>query len=68
MLETDPIRRKRYLHLPKILALLVCPGIGLISGSVLALTKNSQYLLAVQVLRAPFFMLMAAAVFSFIPC
>lgn len=67
MLETDPIRRKRYLHLPKILALLVCPGIGLISGSVLALTKNSQYLLAVQVLRAPFFMLMAAAVFSFIP-
>ena len=67
VLETDPIRRKRYLRLPKILALLVCPGIGLISGSVLALTKNSQDLLTVRLLRAPFLALMAAAVLSFIP-
>lgn len=53
VLETDPIRRKRYLRLPKILTLLVCPGVCLISGFVLALTKNPQELLAVQLLRAP---------------
>ncbi len=67
VLETDPARRKRYLRLPKILALLVCPGVCLISGSVLALTKNSQELLTVRLLRAPFLALMAAAAFSFIP-
>ena len=67
VLETDPVRRKRYLRLPKILALLVCPGICLISGSVLALTKDAQDLLTVQLLRAPFLALMAIAAFSFIP-
>ena len=67
VLETDPGRRKRYLRLPKMLALLVCPGVCLLSGFVLALTKNSQGLLSVRLLRAPFLALMAAAVFSFIP-
>ena len=67
VLETDPVRRKRYLRLPKILALLVCPGVCLISGFVLALTKNSQNFFAVQLLRIPFLSLMAAAAFSFIP-
>ena len=67
VLETDPVRRKRYLRLPKILALLVCPGVCLISGSVLALTKDAQDLLTVQLLRAPFLALMTIAAFSFIP-
>ena len=67
VLETDPIRRKRYLRLPKILALLICPGVCLTSGFVLALTKNSQELLSVRLLRTPFLALMAAAVFLFIP-
>ena len=67
VLETDPVHRKRYLRLPKILALLVCPGVCLISGSVLALTKDAQDLLTVQLLRAPFLALMAIAAFSFIP-
>lgn len=66
-LESDPIRRKRYLRLPKLLALLVCPGVCLVSGLVLSLTKNSQDLWTVQLLRMPFFSLMVAAVFSFIP-
>ena len=67
VLETDPARRKRYLRLPKILALLVCPGVCIVSGFVLYLTKNSQNLFTVQLLRLPFMALMAAAVFSFIP-
>lgn len=67
VLETDPVRRKRYLRLPKILVLLVCPGVCLISGLVLAFTKNFQHLLTIQLLRTPFFALMAAAVSSFIP-
>ena len=67
VLETDPVLRKGYLRLPKILALLVCPGVCLISGFVLALTKNSQNFFAVQLLRIPFLSLMAAAAFSFIP-
>ena len=67
VLESDPIRRKRYLRLPKLLALLVCPGVCLVSGLVLSLTKNSQDLWTVQLLRIPFFSLMVAAVFSFIP-
>lgn len=66
-LESDPVRRKRYLRLPKILVLLVCPGVCLVSGLVLSLTKNSQDLWTVQLLRMPFFSLMVAAVFSFIP-
>ena len=54
VLETDLNRRKRYLRLPKILALLICPGVCLTSGFVLALTKNSQELLSVRLLRIPF--------------
>lgn len=64
VLESDPVCRKRYVRLPKILALLVYPGVCLISGFVLASTKNYQHLEAVQLLRMPFFLLMAAAVFS----
>lgn len=67
VLESDPIRRKRYLRLPKLLALLVCPGVCLVSGFVLALTKNSQDLWTVQLLRMPFFSLMVAAVFLLFP-
>ena len=67
VLETDPIRRKQYLRLPKILTLLICPGICLIPGFVLFLTKNDQDLLTIRLLRMPFFALTAAAVFSFIP-
>ena len=59
--------RKQYLLLPKILTLLVCHGVCLISGLVLSLTKNAQDLLTVQLLRRPFLVLMAVAVFSFIP-
>lgn len=68
VLETDPIRRKRYLRLLKILALLICPGVCLTSGFVLALTKNSQELLSVRLLRTPFLALMAAAVFCLFLC
>lgn len=67
VLETDPVRRRRYLRLPKIFALLVCPGVCVASGFVLAFTKNSQDLLAVRLLRMPCMALMAAAFFSFIP-
>lgn len=67
VLETDPVRRKRYLRPPKLLVLLVCPGVCIVSGFVLYLTKNAQELLVVQLLRMPFLSLMAAAVFSFIP-
>lgn len=67
VLETDTVRRKRYLRLPKILALLVCPGVFLVCGFVLALTKNSQDLLSIHLLRMPFLALMVAALFSFIP-
>ncbi len=66
VLETDLARRKRYLRLPKILALLVCPSVCIVSGFVLYLTKNSQNLFTVQLLRLPFMALMAAAVFFFI--
>ena len=67
VLETDPVRRKRYLRLPKILALLVCPSVCIVSGFVLYLTKNDRHLLSIQVLRMPFMALMVAAFFSFIP-
>lgn len=67
VLETDPVRRKRYLRLPKILALLVCPSVCIVSGFVLYLTKNDRHLLSIQVLRMPFMALMGAAFFSFIP-
>ena len=67
VLEADAGRRKRYLRLPKILALLVCPGVCLMSGFVLYLTKNPQSFWATHLLRPSFLILMAAAFFSFIP-
>ena len=67
VLETDPTRRKRYLRLPKILALLVCPGTFLICLAILATTRDSQALPAVWLLRQPVLVVMATAMFSFIP-
>ncbi|HIS69234.1 MAG TPA: hypothetical protein IAA58_07745 [Candidatus Gallacutalibacter stercoravium] len=67
VLETDPVRRKQYLRLPKLLFLLICPGCFLISGFVLYLTKNFQYLFAIQVLRQPFIVCAAASFFLFLP-
>lgn len=67
VLETDPTRRKRYLRLPKILALLVCPGTFLICLAILAATRDSQALPAVWLLRQPVLVVMATAMFSFIP-
>ena len=67
VLETDPVRRKRYLRLPKLLALLVCPIIFLGAGFVLFLTKDYRELPAVQLLRIPFLMLAACAFLAFIP-
>lgn len=67
VLETDPTRRKRYLRLPKILALLVCPGTFLICLAILAATRDSQALTAVWLLRQPVLVVMATAMFSFIP-
>ena len=54
VLETDPIRRKQYLLLPKLLVLAVCPGAFLLSFLVLYFTKNHQDQLAVLMLRQPF--------------
>ena len=53
VLETDPIRRKQYLRLPKLLVLAVCPGSFLLSFLVLYFTKNHQDQLAVLMLRQP---------------
>ena len=47
------------------LDLLVCPGLWLISGTVLAFTKDSQDFLFIQLLRRPFLALMVIAAFSF---
>ena len=60
VLETDPIRRKQYLRLPKLLVLAVCPGAFLLSFLVLYFTKNHQDQLAVLMLRQPFMALAAA--------
>lgn len=51
VMETAPVRRKQYLRLPTIWALLVCPSVCIVSGFVLALTRNSRDLLSVQLLR-----------------
>lgn len=67
VLESDPVRRKQYLRLPKMLVLLLCPGVCAVSGAVLYLTRNAQELLSVRLLRMPFLFLMAAIFFSFIP-
>ena len=60
VLETDPIRRKQYLRLPKLLVLAVCPGSFLLSFLVLYFTKNHQDQLAVLMLRQPFMALAAS--------
>ena len=67
VLETDPIRRKQYLRLPKLLVLVVCPGSFLLSFLVLYFTKNHQDQLAVLMLRQPFMALAAASIFAVIP-
>ena len=67
VLETDPIRRKQYLRLPKLLVLVVCPGAFLLSFLVLYFTKNHQDQLAVLMLRQPFMALAAASIFAVIP-
>ena len=67
VLETDPIRRKQYLRLPKLLVLAVCPGSFLLSFLVLYFTKNHQDQLAVLMLRQPFMALAAASIFAAIP-
>lgn len=67
VLETDPIRRREYLRLPKILTLLVCPCVCLVSVPVLVATRDLQALLVVRMVRIPFVLLMAASVFSVIP-
>src|SRR5699024_2936706 len=67
VLETDPIRRKQYLRLPKLLVLAVCPGSFLLSFLVLYFTKNHQDQLAVLMLRQPFMALAAASIFAVIP-
>ena len=67
VLETDPIRRKQYLRLPKLLVLAVCPGAFLLSFLVLYFTKNHQDQLAVLMLRQPFMALAAASIFAVIP-
>ena len=67
VLETDLNRRKRYLRLPKLLVLVVCPGAFLLSFLVLYFTKNHQDQLAVLMLRQPFMALAAASIFAVIP-
>ena len=62
------MQKKRSIRFGKwLLTLLVCPGVCLISGSVLALTKDAQDLLTVRLLRTPFLVLMVVVAFSFIP-
>lgn len=67
VLETDPALRKRYLVLPKVLALLVCPGTFIVCLAILAATKDAQALTAVRLLRQPVLAVMAAAMLSFVP-
>lgn len=67
VLETDPIRRRKYLRLPKLLALLVCPGVLLLSFLVLFFTQNAQDYLVVFLLRRLFMALAAASLFAVIP-
>ena len=67
VLETDPIRRRQYLRLPKLLTLVVCPGAFLLSFLVLFFTKNEQDQLTFFLLRQPFMALAAASIFAVIP-
>ena len=67
VLETDPIRRKQYLRLPKLLVLLVCPAVLLFSFFVLFLTKNYQDYFVILLLRQLFMVLAGTAFLSLIP-
>ena len=67
VLESDPIRRKQYLQFPKRLFLSVCPVCLLISIFVLYLTKDSQWLLAIRLLRQLALFLSSVSLFSCIP-
>lgn len=67
VLETDPIRRKQYLRLPKLLVLLVCPAVLLFSFFVLFLTKNYQDYFVILLLRQLFMVLAGTAFLSVIP-
>ena len=67
VLETDPVRRKRYLRLPKLLALLIDPGVLLLSMIVLFFTKNYPDMPAISLLRQLFMALSAGALFAWLP-
>ena len=67
VLETDPIRRKQYLRLPKLLVLLVCPAVLLFSFFVLFLTKNYHDYFVILLLRQLFMALAGTAFLSVIP-
>ena len=67
VLETDLIRRKQYLRLPKLLVLLVCPVVLLLSFFVLFLTKNYHDYFVILLLRQLFMALAGAAFLSVIP-
>lgn len=55
VIESDAAIRNKYLRFPKILALLVCPSVFLLSGLALSLTKDYQASFSVRLLRLPFF-------------
>lgn len=67
VLETDLIRRKQYLRLPKLLVLLVCPVVLLLSFFVLFLTKNYHDYFVILLLRQLFIALAGTAFLSVIP-
>ena len=67
VLETDLIRRKQYLRLPKLLVLLVCPVVLLLSFFVLFLTKNYHDYFVILLLRQLFMALAGTAFLSVIP-
>lgn len=67
VLETDPVRRRQYLRLPKLLVLLVCPSVFLLSFFVLFFTKNDQGHFVIILLRQMFMALAGAALISVIP-
>ena len=67
VLETDLIRRKQYLRLPKLLVLLVCTVVLLLSFFVLFLTKNYHDYFVILLLRQLFMALAGTAFLSVIP-
>lgn len=67
VLETDPVRRRQYLRLPKLLVFLACPCTLLLSFLVLFFTKNDQGHFAVLLLRQVFMVLASGVLFAVIP-